>query len=81
MILLDIGNTHTRIAASRGETVELLRTVPTAELRPELIPAGEVAAFRHEGFWQCMDTPREHQLLNDLWRSGDAPWSRSWSRK
>ena len=44
MILLDIGNTHTRIAASRGETVELLRTVPTAELRVELIPAGEIAA-------------------------------------
>ena len=45
------------------------------------VAAGEVAAFRHEGFWQCMDTPREHQLLNDLWRSGDAPWSRAWSRQ
>ena len=44
MILLDIGNTHTRIAESRGETVTLLRTVPTAELVPEMIPPGEVAA-------------------------------------
>jgi CDP-glucose 4,6-dehydratase len=27
-----------------------------------------MAAYTHEGFWQCMDTPREYQLLNDLWR-------------
>lgn len=35
---------------------------------------GELMAFRHDGFWQPMDTPREFQLLNDLWRSGEAPW-------
>ena len=44
MILLDIGNTHTRIAESRGDAVTILRTVPTAELVPEMIPPGEVAA-------------------------------------
>ena len=44
MILLDIGNTHTRIAESCGDAVKILRTVPTAELRPELIPPGVVAA-------------------------------------
>ncbi len=35
---------------------------------------GEMAVYRHDGFWQCMDTPREHQLLNELWKSGRAPW-------
>jgi glucose-1-phosphate cytidylyltransferase len=35
---------------------------------------GELAAFCHEGFWQCMDTQREHQLLEALWTSGEAPW-------
>ena len=35
---------------------------------------GQLAAYCHEGFWQCMDTAREHQLLEDLWSSGDAPW-------
>jgi len=35
---------------------------------------GQLAAYCHEGFWQCMDTPREHQILEDLWRRGDAPW-------
>jgi len=44
----------------------------------DAVAAGEVAAFRHEGFWQCMDTPREHKMLNDLWMSGSAPWRRAW---
>lgn len=39
---------------------------------------GEMAAFAHEGFWQCMDTPREYQLLNDLWKRGEAPWAARW---
>ena len=39
---------------------------------------GEMAAYAHEGFWQCMDTPREYQLLNDLWKSGQAPWTAHW---
>ena len=44
MILLDIGNTHTRIAESRGAAVTILRTVPTAELAADMIPAVEIAA-------------------------------------
>ena len=39
---------------------------------------GQMTVYRHEGFWQCMDTPREHQLLNDLWASGKAPWAKNW---
>lgn len=35
---------------------------------------GELAAFKHEGFWQPMDTLREKNLLEDLWSSGNAPW-------
>lgn len=35
---------------------------------------GEMAIFRHNGFWQCMDTYRDWVLLNDLWKSGEAPW-------
>ena len=40
----------------------------------EMARAGELAAYRHEGFWQPMDTYRESTLLNDLWASGQAPW-------
>ena len=34
----------------------------------------KLSAFKHTGFWQPMDTPREAKLLNDLWDSGAAPW-------
>jgi glucose-1-phosphate cytidylyltransferase len=35
---------------------------------------GQLAAFVHDGFWQCVDTPQERSLLDDLWCSGRAPW-------
>ncbi len=35
---------------------------------------GQLMAYEHRGFWQNMDTPRERQLLDGLWESGDAPW-------
>jgi glucose-1-phosphate cytidylyltransferase len=35
----------------------------------------QLAAYRHEGFWQCTDTLRDVRLLNALWESGDAPWA------
>jgi len=35
---------------------------------------GELMAYRHEGFWQCMDTPRDKKRLETLWASGEAPW-------
>jgi glucose-1-phosphate cytidylyltransferase len=37
---------------------------------------GELMAYRHEGFWQCMDTPEERRLLERMWDSGIAPWTR-----
>ena len=39
-----------------------------------LTAAGELGAYRHDGFWQPMDTMLEFNLLNELWRSGKAPW-------
>jgi len=35
----------------------------------------QLAVYQHQGFWQCMDTFREMQLLNELWQSGKAPWN------
>lgn len=34
----------------------------------------ELVAYRHEGFWQCMDTLRDVRLLESLWQGGEAPW-------
>jgi glucose-1-phosphate cytidylyltransferase len=37
---------------------------------------GQLMGYRHEGFWQCMDTVRELTMLRDLWERGQAPWRR-----
>jgi glucose-1-phosphate cytidylyltransferase len=39
-----------------------------------LAKTGQLAAYRHRGFWQPMDTLRDKNLLEDLWESGKAPW-------
>ncbi|MCL2717275.1 MAG: glucose-1-phosphate cytidylyltransferase [Lachnospiraceae bacterium] len=38
---------------------------------------GELIAFKHNGFWQCMDTQRDRNKLEQLWEKGQAPW-RKW---
>jgi glucose-1-phosphate cytidylyltransferase len=45
----------------------------TAVLEP-LSSEGQVSVFRHDGFWQCMDTFREVQLLETMWAEGRAAW-------
>ncbi len=35
---------------------------------------GQLMAYRHDGFWQCMDTLRDKRRLERLWQAGDAPW-------
>ena len=39
-----------------------------------LAKEGQLMAYRHRGFWQCMDTIHEKQLLERMWQSGRAPW-------
>ena len=39
-----------------------------------LAEEGELAAFKHNGFWQPLDTLRDKNLLEELWQSGQAPW-------
>ena len=38
---------------------------------------GQLVAFKHSGFWQCMDTLREKYILERMWRNDDCPW-RTW---
>ena len=35
---------------------------------------GQLMAYKHYGYWQCMDTKRDKDNLEDLWNSGKAPW-------
>jgi len=39
-----------------------------------LAATGQLMAYKHDGFWQCMDTQRDKLLLEKLWESGNAPW-------
>ncbi|NOT29316.1 MAG: glucose-1-phosphate cytidylyltransferase [Planctomycetes bacterium] len=44
------------------------------EALERLAREGQLAAYRHTTFWQCMDTLRDVRLLNELWEGGHAPW-------
>ena len=39
-----------------------------------LVQEGNLMAYRHDGFWQCMDTQREKKMLEEMWENGTAPW-------
>ncbi len=49
-------------------------TVLEAEPLERLARDGQLMAFKHEGFWHCMDTLRDKNYLDEVWRSGQAPW-------
>jgi glucose-1-phosphate cytidylyltransferase len=51
-----------------------------AHVLPRLAADRELAAYRHENFWQCMDTLRDKRLLESLWNRGCAPW-RVWDEQ
>jgi glucose-1-phosphate cytidylyltransferase len=53
----------------KGDTTLLER-----EPLEQATKAGELMAYRHDGFWHCMDTKRDHDLLEALWAAGTAPW-------
>jgi glucose-1-phosphate cytidylyltransferase len=40
----------------------------------QLAAEGQLAAYRHDDFWQCMDTVRDVYLLENLWQKGSPPW-------
>jgi glucose-1-phosphate cytidylyltransferase len=53
------------------EEDSVLENAPLRRLTAE----GKLHAFRHTGFWDCMDTYKDAVLLNDLWNGGQAPWA------
>lgn len=53
-------------------------TIFEREPLERLAKDGQLAAYRHEGFWQCMDNLRDVRLLETLWATGKAPW-KVWS--
>jgi glucose-1-phosphate cytidylyltransferase len=62
----------------KREVLDLLDPGDTLESNclPRLAAAGELMAFRHDGFWTAMDTYKDTLMLNQLWDQGNAPWMR-----
>ena len=56
------------------DMIDADETIWEREPLERLSSKGELQAYKHEGFWQPMDTLREKKLLETLWESGDAPW-------
>lgn len=60
------------------EVLDYITPDPTLILEqhvlPKLAEEGQLMAYEHRGFWQCMDTLREQQALEALWTEGAAPW-------
>jgi len=50
-------------------------TMLEREPMERLVELDQLRAYKHEGFWQCMDTKRDHELLEDLWAKGNAIWN------
>ena len=59
-----------------GEIFDHIKTNVSleTEVLTKLASLNELNAFKHEGFWQPMDTYREALILNELWTAGEAPW-------
>ncbi len=51
-------------------------TILESDALEVLAGKGELMSYHHTGFWQCMDNMREHQILEDMWESGNAPWKK-----
>ncbi|MEA5468206.1 glucose-1-phosphate cytidylyltransferase [Spirulina sp. 06S082] len=54
--------------------IESTTTIWEQEPLQKLVNIGELAVYEHTGFWQCMDTYREMEFLNELWLNSSAPW-------
>jgi glucose-1-phosphate cytidylyltransferase len=50
------------------------QSILETHLFEELVAEGELTAYRHTDFWQCMDTLRDKRFLENLWQEGQAPW-------
>jgi glucose-1-phosphate cytidylyltransferase len=61
-----------------GDYIEGDHTIWEREPLERLARDGELASYRHAGFWHPMDTLRDKRYLQSLWESGNAPWS-TWS--
>ena len=74
---VDVGWINGGFMVLEPEVIDMIEDDTTIfERKPleELSKSGNLAAFKHTGFWQCMDTQRDKQYLENLVNQGKAPW-------
>jgi glucose-1-phosphate cytidylyltransferase len=74
---VDVGWINGGFLTLEPEIFSLLRGDASAlevDVLEKLVASRQLAAYRHEGFWQCMDTLRDKRMLNSLWDAGCPPW-------
>jgi glucose-1-phosphate cytidylyltransferase len=49
-------------------------TILEREPLEKVAKMGELMSYQHDGFWQCMDTKRDRDTLEEMWKTGEAPW-------
>ena len=72
----DVGYINVGYMVMQPEIFDYIEGNFSLEQEPmaKLVQAGEVMAYKHEGFWQCMDTIRDKKKLEALWDTKQAPW-------
>lgn len=58
------------------DMIEADETILEREPLERVAAMGELVAYKHHGFWKCMDTARDRNTLEELWKNGTAPWKR-----
>ncbi len=74
----DVGLINGGFFVCEPDVVDLIdddATVWEQEPMNRLVAEGQLASYRHRGFWQAMDTLRDKNVLENLWESGEAPWA------
>lgn len=51
-----------------------IHSILETDVLEKLVDQGDLMAYQHDGFWQCMDTTRDMHYLEQLWTSANAPW-------
>jgi len=46
-----------------------------SEVLPKMVKDKQLGAYKHSGFWQCIDTSREYDTLNEMWKDNKAAWN------
>ena len=72
----DVGYINSGYMVMEPQVFDYLKGNVMLERSPmeNLAADGQIVAYRHNGFWQCMDTMRDKQKLEELWADGNAPW-------